>query len=500
MVTTVRVGPFAADSAVGSKVAARVFLAEKGSFANDAAALLKAADVDAKTVEPLTVKEGGADLVTIWKKNGDKLVQHVFAQFGNERSRNMGIVRGDSINEAAAKAVPSSGDALVVIAVDSAEHALPAALAVAKLWPIYTHKSAAKKVADRTVYVDFHLKDGSKDAINYDEIQNVAGAMRTVQRLVDMPCSELNTTTYVQEAHDLVKRLNGVEGRLADVKIKVVQGEELDKQGFGGLWGVGKAAEHLPALVHLQYEPSSVSDASKVYALVGKGIVYDTGGLSIKATAGMCGMKVDMGGSAAVFGAFEAAVRSRLPVKLHGILCLAENAVDAKSTKNDDILHMYSGKSVEVNNTDAEGRLVLGDGVAYASKHLKPALIVDIATLTGAQLITTGVKHAGVLTNCEKTEAKVITAGKKSGDLVFPMIYAPEILKSQFESQVADMKNSVKDRMNAQSSCAGHFVEEHLDAEYKNPWLHIDIAGPAHAKDRATGFGVALLYQLVKNF
>lgn len=193
-------------------------------------------------------------------------------------------------------------------------------------------------------------------------------------------------------------------------------------------------------------------------------------------------------------------VRLNSPHTVHALLCLAENAIGPAAVRNDDILYMYSGKTVELNNTDAEGRLVLADGVAYASKHLNPDLLIDMATLTGAQMITTGAKHAGLLTPSEITEKRAIVAGKATGDLTFPFLYCPELLMAEFESKVADMKNSVKDKMNAQASCAGHFVESHIDAEYKGEWLHIDIAGPGSSKERGTGFGVALLYEIAKRF
>ncbi|HAA54073.1 MAG TPA: peptidase M17, partial [Myxococcales bacterium] len=155
---------------------------------------------------------------------------------------------------------------------------------------------------------------------------------------------------------------------------------------------------------------------------------------------------------------------------------------------------LYSGKTIEINNTDAEGRLVLGDGVAYASKHLNPDVIVDMATLTGAQLMATGKRHAAIVCNDDALEQKAIAAGKVSGDLVHPLPYCPEFFRKEFKSKVADMKNSVKDRMNAQSSCAGQFVAEHL-VDYNNAWLHVDIAGPSFTEDRGNGYGVALLLQ-----
>ncbi|KNE67562.1 hypothetical protein AMAG_12014 [Allomyces macrogynus ATCC 38327] len=452
------------------------------------------AAVDANATAPLHLAEehGSAPAsVTVWATHDDKLIPVAFSQFAKETSRHMAIVRTDSVRDVANKVVPAKGNALLVVRVESAAQAYAAGLAVARNWPLYSRKTGAEST-ERTVYVDFVVADES--AVDYDELNAVAAAIRDVQRRVDTPCSELNTVTYVEEVRALVERLDD-----PTVSIKVIQGEELKEQGFGGIYGVGKAAEFPPALVILSRVPEN---ADKTLALVGKGIVYDSGGLSLKPTSGMVGMKGDMGGSAAVLGAFEAIVATKAAPEtaVHALLCLAENAIDGKSFKNDDILHMYSGKTVEINNTDAEGRLVLADGVAYATQHLNPDVVIDMATLTGAQLITTGIIHAGIVTDSEEVETTVLKSGKATGDLVFPMLYAPEILKSQFDSPVADMKNSVKDRMNAQSSCAAHFVQAHLAKDYKGAWLHVDIAGPAEAASRGTGFGAALLYEFAKQF
>src|SRR5690606_14507924 len=186
-------------------------------------------------------------------------------------------------------------------------------------------------------------------------------------------------------------------------RFEQIQGEELERRGFGGLWNVGKTAEEKPALVILRYEPKG---ATQHVAWVGKGIVYDTGGLSIKTRGNMAGMKCDMGGAAAVMGAFVAAMEQKPNVAITALLCLAENAVGPSAYRPDDIITLYSGKTVEINNTDAEGRLVLGDGVAYASKHLSPDVIVDLATLTGAQLIATGKRHASIVCNDPELEAQ----------------------------------------------------------------------------------------------
>src|SRR5690606_33381744 len=209
----------------------------------------------------------------------------------------------------------------------------------------------------------------------------------------------------------------------------------------------------------------------------------------------MAGMKCDMGGAAAVMGAFVAAMEQKPNVAITALLCLAENAVGPSAYRPDDIITLYSGKTVEINNTDAEGRLVLGDGVAYASKHLSPDVIVDLATLTGAQLIATGKRHASIVCNDPELEAQAVAAGRVTGDLVHPLPWVPEFFRNEFKSKIADLKNSVKDRMNAQTSCAGQFVAEHL-VDYDKKWLHIDLAGPAFIDERGTGYGVALLMEL----
>lgn len=154
---------------------------------------------------------------------------------------------------------------------------------------------------------------------------------------------------------------------------------------------------------------------------------------------------------------------------------------------------MYSGRTVEINNTDAEGRLVLGDGVAFANKDLKCEIIVDMATLTGAQGIATGKFHAGILSNNEAIEEACEAAGRNSGDLVHPLPYTPELHFAEFSSSIADMKNSVAERSNAQVSCAGLFIHSHLGFDFPGSWLHIDMASPAFVGERATGYGVALL-------
>ena len=385
----------------------------------------------------------------------------------------------------AAHAGGNDGVALL-LALDDAEHALPAALAAARSLPSYSRKTSAEVDDERFVRVGFLPATGTVSDAARARIAQLCDAVRFAASLTDMPPDVLHTDAFVDLAEST--------GAVCGARVEVLRGEALRDRGYGGLWGVGKASTRGPALVVLSYEPEG--DAVSTVALVGKGIVYDTGGLSIKGKDSMPGMKGDLGGAAAVLGAFRAAATLGCTHRLHAILCIAENSVGPEATRPDDILTMYSGKTVEVNNTDAEGRLVLGDGVAHAVRHLAPDVIVDLATLTGAQLMATGKRHAAIMCNDDALEARAIAAGKRSGDLVHPLPYVPEFFRREFKSEVADLKNSVKDRMNAQASCAGQFIAEHL-GDFKGPFLHIDLAGPSGTDNgRGTGFGVGLLAEL----
>ncbi|CBH17155.1 aminopeptidase, putative [Trypanosoma brucei gambiense DAL972] len=323
-------------------------------------------------------------------------------------------------------------------------------------------------------------------------------SIQLCQRLVDSPCNLLDTTTFTEIAAGHIAKLKNKLKR--NVSIDIISGEDLREKGYGGIYGVGKAAEYPPHLVTLSYEPNAAGGSGinpqEKLAFVGKGIVYDTGGLSIKPTTGMCGMKHDMGGAAAVFCGFIGLAMIGVPHRISSILCLADNAVGPRSQRNDDIVRMRSGKTVEINNTDAEGRLVLGDGVYHASALLPytPDVIVDMATLTGAQGIATGRYHAALYASSEEIENRVLQAGRRCGDLCFPVVFCPEFQCPEFRSSVADSRNSVLNRSNAQVSCAGYFVGSHIDSKYKGDWAHVDLAAPA-ARDDATGFGVTLLLQ-----
>lgn len=362
-----------------------------------------------------------------------------------------------------------------------------------RAFPTYSRKTKNDH-SSVVVHVEFVVIEGagvSTKPLTADEIaclQYAAKGIQLAARIVDMPCNEMDVSGFLAEAEKVASDLN--------ITPMIIRGEELKERGFGGIYGVGKAAAVPPALCVLSHTPAG---ATKTVAWVGKGIVYDTGGLSIKGKTAMPGMKRDCGGAAAILGAFSAMVKRGFKDNLHAVFCLAENSVGPLATRPDDIHQLYSGLTVEINNTDAEGRLVLADGVVYAQRDLHADVILDMATLTGAQGIATGKYHGAVLSNCGVWEQKVVEAGCSSGDLIVPIVYCPEMHFSEFSSALADMKNSVGDRSNAQASCAGLFIGAHLGFDYSGSWIHVDMAYPVHCGERATGFGVALLCTLFGN-
>ena len=380
---------------------------------------------------------------------------------------------------AACQSVVGPGKWSIVALIDS-QNATATAAAIAKAFSTFSAKSST--TIQRSIEVVLMGEDG---VIMDTKLNSLMAGVQYAASLFDRPTSSLNVSDFVAEAESLT----AIEG----VSLEVIRGNELRDGGFGGFWGVGKAAQDPPALVCLRWSPKP--NGPRV-AWVGKGIVYDTGGLSLKSKTGMPGMKGDMGGAAAVLGAFRVAVNQRAPYNISAVLCLAENAIGPDATRPDDVLTMYSGKTVEINNTDAEGRLVLADGVAWCAANERPDCIIDIATLTGAAPTSVGKSLAALYCNNEELENLAVVSGRECGELCHPLPYLPEFFRQEFSSSIADMKNSVKNRANGQSACAGQFIGNHL-TDQSIQWLHIDIAGPAWGqKKRGSGFGVALLNQI----
>ena len=380
----------------------------------------------------------------------------------------------------------------IVIVVQDKAMVLNAAIAVAQNFPSISFK---KQLVVNIKLDIVWSESGQLKYLHLEEyrhyIQNYIDSTRLTAALADFPPNLLYSSTYIQVIRDISKPLG--------IEVEIIQGEELQRKGFGGIFNVGKAAivSHQPALVVLTYRGDPTNEKST--ALVGKGIIYDSGGYSIKTSTGMRGMKRDMAGSAAVLGAIVNLARNQAKKNVYAVLCIAENLVGSESFKNDDVIQMYSGKSVEVANTDAEGGLVLADGVAYASKHLNPTYIIDIATLTGAQQGATGVNHAALLTNNPLLEDKFELYGRETGELNQRILYCPEFFVPEYYSPIADFTNIPKNGGNLGCAAAGNFIEEHLDENYKGSWVHLDIAFPSEIGDRANGFGSALLSYAVEH-
>jgi len=403
-------------------------------------------------------------------------------------SRYNSPARADSIRHVVAQTgLGHKGKLAVLLVLDDPAHVLAAINAVSHALPAYSAKSKEASPKLVVLAVDAHGRELPADK----PTRHVVQLARTAAVLVDTPPSELDPAALAARARAMLAELPGVA-------IEELVGPALLEHGLQGIHHVGKAATSAPRMLVASWDPGG---AAHHVALVGKGVTFDTGGLHIKARGAMEGMKADMGGAAAVLGAFAALVAGGCRQRLSLILCLAENAVSSGSYKPDDILRMHSGKTVEINNTDAEGRLLLGDGVSWAARRLEADVIIDAATLTGAQLVATGLVHAAIVSNDEGLERLVVETGRACGDLCHPLPFAPELYRHELASPVADLRNSVANRNNAQSSCAAQFIYEHIaDAPRAKSrrWCHIDLAGPAFPKERATGFGVALVAALVR--
>jgi probable aminopeptidase NPEPL1 len=290
-------------------------------------------------------------------------------------SRYNSPARAESVRKVVAGAdLGNSGKAGVVLLLPDPAHLLAAVNAVARALPLFTQKSAPAAGFEVQVIA---LDLAGQPIPVPPEVEATAHATRTAAQMVDTPPTDLNPEEFATRAKDLLAGIPRVE-------VREFVGDALLKEGFVGVHSVGRCAVKPPRVVVAQYTPPQ--PGGRAIALVGKGITYDTGGLSLKLSGAMNSMKGDLGGAAAVLGAFTVLAGSGCKHTLSLILCIAENAVGPAAYKPDDILRLHSGKTVEINNTDAEGRLLLADGVSYAARNLGADIVFDAATLTGAQL------------------------------------------------------------------------------------------------------------------
>lgn len=338
--------------------------------------------------------------------------------------------------------------------------------------------------------------------------ENLGRAVALSRTLTDLSPDTVYPHSFAELARDLAAATStGAKGRLS---VEVLAEDELAAGGYGGLMGVGQGAAHPPRLVRIGWEPAKPVDH---VALVGKGITFDSGGLSLKPGASMMTMKSDMSGAATVLATVLAAAEAGLPVATTGWLCLAENMPSGTATRPGDVLRIRGGRTVEVLNTDAEGRLVLADGLV-AAREEDPGLLIDVATLTGAQMIALGKRTAGVMGDDDAVEA-LLSASVDSGESLWPMPL-PHHLRASLDSHVADLKN-IGDREGGML-VAGLFLQEFGGAEHTDsaddlrpegpagPWAHLDIAGPSFNEDspwgytprQGTGMGLLTLFRTLE--
>ncbi|GJM18135.1 MAG: putative cytosol aminopeptidase [Phycisphaeraceae bacterium] len=343
-----------------------------------------------------------------------------------------------------------------------------------------------------TVFTDDRdFKAGLKRGLGLAESANIA------RDLSQTPPNIAHTDYIAKEAMALARKFE-------HLKCTVIKGERLEKEKMLGLINVGKASDHAPCLIRLEWAPPNAKKTDKPIVLVGKTMTYDSGGLSIKVGGGMRGMKRDKDGGCAVFGAMHAVASTIKPKRrVVALLSVAENSISDEAYRPDDVIEFRNGVTVEVTNTDAEGRLVMADALCWACDKEKPACLIDMATLTGGVVVALGKVYAGMWCDDDALRGKLDAAADASGERVWRLPHHSEY-KSMMKSPIADILNSapVREAHPIQGAAfLAHFVKEGI------PWAHIDIAG-THATDKdagpfiagPTGFGTRLLAELIDAF
>ena len=335
-------------------------------------------------------------------------------------------------------------------------------------------KSPLKSI---TIHAELAVSAEAKSEVKSAEI--LGRYTNLVRDLINTPPSHLTPETFCKAISDAVKEAGGAS---IGLKVNVMNESQLKSKGYGGITAVGQGSVNPPRLLSITYTPKS-GKAKKKYAFVGKGITFDTGGLALKPALGMEAMKSDMSGAAAVCAATIAIALLELPVAIETWAPLAENMVSDTATRPSDVITMYGGKTVEVLNPDAEGRLVLGDALVKAQESKDLDGIIDVATLTGAQVVALGTRTSAVMTNNEEFSAEFIKSTLVTGESFWPMPLPVE-LRASLDSPIADMAN-IGERMGGML-VAGLFLKEFIDGDL--PWLHLDIAGPSFNEGAAHGY------------
>jgi len=351
-------------------------------------------------------------------------------------------------------------------------------------------KDKSERVVEELRVVETDGRHGREIAEGAHRGEVFARATAYARDLINAPANELSPSDLGRAAAQVAK-----EHRLA---LRVYDRADCRRMGMGAFLGVAAGSAEPPKFIHLTYAPPG--RRTRRVALIGKGITFDSGGLDLKTSEGMLRMKYDMAGAAAVLGIMGALPQLRSPVEVHGLIAATENMPSGTALRPGDVLRAMNGTTIEVGNTDAEGRLTLADALSYAAARVKPDEVIDLATLTGACVVALGPHIAGVMGNDDPLTARWLQAAKEAGEEMWHLPLPPRLVE-QLKSEIADLKNTAERWGGALT--AGLFLKEFLDA---TPWVHVDLAGPAstdkelgHVGKGGTGFGVATILQFVRS-
>lgn len=373
----------------------------------------------------------------------------------------------------------------------------------------YKSKDAQKNAAfpQEFVMVTTGVHERAKGTFEEKIKQSLAGlragektALSTIlaRDLVNEPASAMMPKDLAIVAKQIAEESNGF------ITATILRQKEIEALGMGAYLAVAKGSDEEPHFIHLVYRPKTVGKKLlKKLAIIGKGITFDSGGLSLKPSNAMETMKCDMAGCAAVLGVFSALAKLQPNIEVHGISPVCENMPSGKAARPGDIVRTMSGKTVEIMNTDAEGRLALADALTYVQEKIKPDAMVDLATLTGACVVALGEIYAGYMGNNRALLEGIKKAGEKAGERIWELPL-PSEYRDQLKGRVADLTNVPGGRWGG-AITAGLFLEAFVN---KTPWVHMDIAGPAFEEKQTisympnggTGFGVRTMLEFIEQF
>ena len=442
-------------------------------------------------------KGKGGDRITLFQPDGIRIARVVFMGLGKADKMD-----GESFRSFAGKAIKfciEAGLSTVTIATPSAVSA--------KMEPVTLFSTLAEGVCLGNHIFDQYKKEKEKKPVKKVILMATAAQKKTYSKRIScvsaicdagIMAREWVTTPSNDKRPEAFARMIQKAANSEGLKVSVKNDAWLEQQKFGAMLAVGQGSSAKPRLVTIEYVPKN---SKKTLVLVGKGVTFDSGGINLKPSGSIETMKMDMAGAAAVAGTMMAVARFKPNVKVVGVMPLVENMPSGAAIRPGDIIRSYAGKTIEIGNTDAEGRLILIDAIAWAIKKYQPDTMIDLATLTGACVIALGEKIAGVFSNDKKLSDAIVASGENTHERCWPLPL-PDDYKELLKNDFADLNNISSGRWGG-AITAALFLSEFIG---DTNWAHIDIAGPAWASKASdycgaggTGFGVRLLCDWIQN-